>query len=373
MTSLLVLGSLALAAWIGLLLYPARPWDLKPIAEDEPEPPVPPAWPSVAVLVPAHDEALTLPWTLPALLAQDYPGEWSIAVVDDRSADGTAAFVAAFAGGRLAVVAGGPLPAGWVGKLWALEQGVRAVEPAEYLLLTDADILHVPGSLRRLVAEAEASRLGLVSRMARLRCVSLAERLLIPPFLFLFQCLYPMRRANEDGDRLAAAAGGCILVRRDALDRSGGFDAIAGAVIDDVSLARRVKRLPAPIRLAISRSDVTSIRPHDSVASLWAMVARTAFTQLRRSAVLVALTVLALALLFAFPPLLLVYGLAAGSPAAAALGGGAWLAMTVAFLPTVRFFGLWPLWAATLPVAGLLYAGMTLDSALRRPIGRVGV
>jgi hopene-associated glycosyltransferase HpnB len=364
-SAVLALGSLALAAWVGLLVHSARPWDLRPIAEDEPEPRAPERWPSVAALVPARDEATVLPQTLPALLAQDYPGRWSVVLVDDRSQDGTAGVALAHAEERLTVVEGSSLPTGWVRKPWALEQALAAAPRADYLLLTDADIRHAPGSLRRLVVEAEAGPLALVSRMARLRCLSFAERLLVPPFLFFFQCLYPMRHVNDPRAHVAAAAGGCLLVRRDALERAGGFAAIRGAVIDDIALARRIKLLPEPIRLAVSRADVVSVRPHDSIGSVWRMVSRTAFMQLRRSRVLLAVTLAGLALLFPFPPALLVYGLISGWTAAAAVGGAAWAAMTLAFLPTVRFFRLGAGWAPTLPFAGVLYAGMTLDSALR--------
>ncbi|MEZ0285387.1 MAG: glycosyltransferase, partial [Thermoleophilia bacterium] len=183
-------------------------------------------------MVPARNEAEALPLTLPALLAQDYPGDWRVALVDDRSRDATAAVARRAGDGdpRLEVVPGAALPEGWAGKVWALEQGRRAaaarVPAPELLLLTDADILHAPGSLRALVAEAEAGVLDLVSRMARLRCESRAERLLIPAFVLFFFLLYPMRWANRPGGRLAAAAGGCVLVRADALARAGGLEAI---------------------------------------------------------------------------------------------------------------------------------------------------
>ena len=176
--------------------------------------------------------------------------------------------------------------------------------------------------------------------MVRLRCASCAERVLVPPFLFFFQCLYPMRRANAPRSRVAAAAGGCILVRRDALERAGGIDAIRDAVIDDIALAQRIKGLPEGTRLALSRGDVSSVRPHASLGSIWRMVSRTAFTQLRHSIVLTALTLATLALVLPFPPALLVYGLLSRSVAAAALGGAGWATMTLAFLPTVRFFEL---------------------------------
>ncbi len=257
----IVLAALGLAGWLGVLAGTARAWDLRPIAEDEPPPSDPERWPSVTVLVPARNEARVLPASLPALLAQDYPGQWRVVLVDDRSSDDTAGVAQALGSARLRVIAGSEIPQGWVGKVWALEQGAVAAknDPARYYLLTDADIRHAPGSLRRLVAESEIGGLALNSRMARLHCHSPAERLLIPPFLLFFNLLYPMRRVNDPRSRVAAAAGGCVLVRRDALERAGGFAAIRDRVIDDVSLARLVKRPDEPIRLSVSRGDVTSL------------------------------------------------------------------------------------------------------------------
>lgn len=367
-------GGLALLSWLAVLLDPARPWDLRPVGEDESPPSEPAVWPRVAVLVPARNESASLGGTLPALLAQDYPGEWEIVVVEDRSDDGTAAVARRAAAGdaRLTVVEGAELPAGWVGKVWALEQGVRAAGPSEYLLLTDADIRHAPGSLRRLVAESEAAGLALNSRMARLRCESGPERLLIPPFLFFFNLLYPMRRVNEPESKVAASAGGCELVRRDALERAGGLVAIRGEIIDDVNLARRTKRLGEPIRLSLSRGDVESVRVYGSVGAVWRMVRRTAFDELRYSWLLLAGTLLALLILFPLPPLLAIAGVALAATGdwgwALALGPaglGAWVLMAFAFRRTVRYFGLPGAWAWTLPLGGTLYGGMTLDSALR--------
>jgi hopene-associated glycosyltransferase HpnB len=350
----LVLAGLAaasLAGWLGVLFGTAWAWDLRPIAEDEPTPPEPERWPSVAVLVPARNEAHVLPETLPALRAQDYSGAWHLVVVDDRSTDTTA---------ELATVAGEELPPGWVGKVWALEQGRRAAGEPDYYMLTDADIRHAPGSLRRLVAESEAGGLALNSRMARLHCESPVERLLIPPFLYFFNLLYPMRRVN----RRPAAAGGCMLVRRDALERAGGFASIADRVIDDVGLARAV----APhgrLRLTVSRSDVVSVRGHD-LCGIWRMVRRTAFTQLRHSWALLALTIALLGLLFVAPPVLTVVGVVLDDPLTLALAAAAWALLTALYIPTVWYFRLSPAWTLTLPLAGVLYGAMTLDSSQRR-------
>lgn len=376
--SLLALAALSLGAWIGLLALPFRPWDLEPVAEEQPSPPQPAAWPAVVVLVPARNEAALLPATLPSLLGQDYPGSWQVVLVDDRSNDGTGEVAEALGSDRLAVVPGAPTPRGWAGKVWALEQArLRAGRP-DYYLLTDADVRHGPASLRLLVAESEAAALDLNSRMARLRCRSPAERLLIPAFLYFFFLLYPPRLVNDPKSRRAAAAGGCILVRRSALEKASGFAAIRGRLIDDVSLARAVKEQGGAIRLALSTREVVSIRPHD-LAAAWRMVRRTAFEQLRRSWLLVAATVAGLALLFLVPPVALAAGTAeavGGSPLPAGmlagLGALSWLASAWTFLPAVRYFGLGPGFALALPAAALLYAGMTLDSALRTSLGRQG-
>ena len=413
LSALAVAGATALAAWLACLTDPARAWSFRPIAEAAPPPPPPIRWPSVRIVVPARDESAVLPATLPALLAQEYPGEWAVVLVDDRSADGTAEVARALAAAAgvtaatpratatwagpapLEIVTGAPLPAGWAGKVWALAQGVEAAGACDYLLLTDADIRHAPGSLARLVAESEADGLALNSRMARLRCESAAERLLVPPFVLFFNLLYPMRRVNDPASRAAAAAGGCVLLRRDALAAAGGLAAIRGEIIDDVNLGRALKgpvrrgtrgwrgapgRAAAPgrpIRLQLSRSDVVSVRPYRTVGPIWRMVRRTAFTELRHSYVLLAFAVAGLVLLFALPPALVPVGAAAaatGQPgwgaALAGLGAAGWLATAAVAWRATRFFGLVPGWALTLPLAGVLYGGMTLDSGLVHLLGR---
>jgi hopene-associated glycosyltransferase HpnB len=340
----------SLAGWLGVLLGTSGAWDLRPVGEDDPVPPNPAVWPTVAVLVPARNEADLLPLTLPSLRAQDYPGDVRFVVVDDRSSDNTR---------DLATVAGAELPPGWVGKVWALEQARRAAGEPDYYLLTDADIRHAPHSLERLVAESNARGLVLNSRMARLRCVAAAEKLLIPPFVYFFNLLYPMRRVN----RRPAAAGGCMLVRREALEAAGGFEAIRDRVIDDVSLARALAP-HGPIRLAVSRLEVESLRAHD-LRGIWRMVRRTAFTELRHSWARLAITVAFLLLLFAGPPVLTVVGFATGNVLAGSAGAAAWALMTVLYVPTIRYFRLSPVWALTLPLAGCLYGAMTVDSAVR--------
>lgn len=335
----------------------------------------PPGWPAVAVVLPARNEEQLLQTTLPLLLAQDYPGPVRVVVVDDASSDATAGVCRglASAGGPvpLDVVAGTERPAGWVGKTWAVHQGLKAARlgfSPEYLLLTDADIAHPPGSLRALVTAARSSGAGSVSLMARLSVTSRAERLVVPAFVYFFSQLYPFARVNSPRWRTAAAAGGCILVRDDALRAAGGIQAVRGAVIDDVALARALKSSGARIWLGLA-SEVHSIRPYPRMADLWEMVARSAYTQLRHSAPVLALTMGGLVFLYIGPPALLVAGVARRDPHAVAAGMASWSAMTLSYLPIVRYYRLHPSWVLSLPAAAVLFGAMTLDSARRHHAG----
>lgn len=388
--ALFFLGTFSILIWLGIAFHPARPWDFWPVAEDIPAPSDPAAWPPVRIIVPARNEAESLPLTLPPLLQQNYPGPWELVVIDDRSTDGTADVARKIAAecktqDRLHIIRGQPLPDGWVGKVWAMEQGRRHATNLEprYYLLTDADIRHAPGSLKRLAGECVQDGLAYNSRMARLRCSSGPEHLLIPPFVFFFNLLYPMRRVNNAADPMAGGAGGCVLLERAAIEQAGGFECIKGEIIDDVNLARAIKRQQRKIRLALSRGDVESLRAYETLDTIWTMVRRTAFTELKYSYLRLAGALLGLVLTFAVPPLLLAsglligfYGVASGIelPVALALivaakGFFAWAVMATVFRPATRFFGLSVAWSWTLPLAGLLYGGMTFDSALRHFTG----
>jgi hopene-associated glycosyltransferase HpnB len=355
------------AAWVYLLVAHGRFWTTSIRLGAAPPPD---RWPTVAILVPARDEAEVLVTTLPSVLAQDYPGVASVVLIDDGSTDGTAAVAAASGvlSGRLPleVLSGEARPEGWMGKLWALHQGVEhatAGAAPDWFLLSDADIEHPPDSLRRLVSAAVAGGRDQVSLMARLRVVTGWERLIIPAFVYFFASLYPFRRVGRPG-RTAAAAGGCVLVRRAALEAAGGIASIRAAVIDDVALARRLKRSGASIWLGLA-DDVCSVRPYPRLGDLWQMVARSAFTQLRRSLLLLAGTLVGLAAIYLGPMLALVVGVATGAGWLAAAGAVASAVMIVTYAPMIRYYGLgWP-WALTLPVAATLYAGMTVDSARR--------
>jgi hopene-associated glycosyltransferase HpnB len=354
------------AAWAYLLLF--RGWFWRADVR-LPRVPGPQRWPSVAVVVPARDEASMLPGTLPSLLDQRYPGPLGIVVVDDRSGDGTGEVAARLAADRsrspgLTVVAGSDTPPGWSGKLWALNQGVARAGPVDYLLFTDADIRHPPDSAARLVALADGRRLDLVSLMARLRVATRWERVIVPAFVYFFAQLYPFRWVNRRRCRTAAAAGGCVLVRRSALASAGGLDAIKGAVIDDVALARALKRSGASTWIGLA-DDVDSARRYEHFADLWNMVARSAFTQLRGSVLLLVATVAALAVVYVVPPVAFVVYAATDHPLAAAGAACCWAAMAASMVPTLAYFGLPWVGALALPITASLYAAMTTDSALR--------
>jgi hopene-associated glycosyltransferase HpnB len=339
--------------------------------------PPPPAWPTVTVVVPARNEEPVLRLTLPRLLAQRYPGPAEVVLVDDCSTDGTAEVAAQAAEARtglpLRLVAGIERPPGWAGKTWALHQGLDAASgsPAgpDYVLFTDADIAHPPDSLTRLVAAAEAGRYDLVSLMARLRVATRWEKLIVPAFVYFFSQLYPFRLVTRPGSRSAAAAGGCVLVRGQALLDIGGVRAIAGAVIDDVALGRAIKRSGGSLWLGLA-DDVESIRPYPGLSDLWNMVARTAYTQLRYSRLALAGTVVGLAIVYLGAFVALAAGAASGNGAVIAGGAAAWVLMTVSYVPTVRYYRLNVVWAATLPLAAALYGAMTLDSARRHRRGQ---
>ena len=374
----LALGIAVVLAWAVLLFGRGFFWLARDDDRDAAALPEPGSWPMVAAMVPARDEASTIAATVRGLLAQDYPGAFRLVVVDDRSTDGTGALALAAAAGdpRLVVVTGAARPAGWTGKLWALQQGLDALDAAPiFLLFTDADIRHAPDSLRRLVQRAVAEHRVLVSLMARLRCESAAERWLIPAFVFFFQMLYPFRWSNTPGARTAAAAGGCVLLDRAAFGRTGGLAPLRGAIIDDCALARRMKAV-GPIWLGLSAAGtnstsprVESLRPYAGLAEIRRMVARTAYAQLgyRRSAL--AGMVAALALVFLAPPLLGLFG----QGVARGLGLMAWAAMAVAFAPTLRSFGLSPLRGLALPGIACAYLAFTLDSALAEWRGHGGM
>lgn len=372
MSAIAWIAAVSLAAWGFLLLGQGFFW-----RTDQRLPPreAPSPWPSVAVVVPARDEAAMLPVSLPSLLAQDYPGRAEIYLVDDSSTDGTGALARELAdrfGGLPLTVVSAPEPEpGWTGKLWALRHGIALArqERPDYLLLTDADIAHEPDSLRELVAAARTNGLDLVSQMARLRVATAWERLIVPAFVYFFAQLYPFRRVNKPGARTAAAAGGCVLLRTETAERARIPDSIRQAVIDDVTMARAVQAAGGRIWLGLAER-VDSVRPYPTLTDLWRMVARCAYAQLLHNPLLLAGTVAGLAVVYLAPPAGVYAGLAGGDMAAGLLGGAAWAVMAGTYVPVLRYYrqSLWL--APLLPFTALLYLLMTVDSAVRHYRGR---
>ncbi len=371
-----VLAAAALAAWIYLLIGRDDFWRANQRLEPRADPP---KWPAVVAVVPARDEADVVGRATASLLGQDYPGAFEVVLVDDYSADGTAdearrAAAEAGAEARLHVFPAPVLAPGWTGKMGAVAEGVRRageIAPgARYLLLTDADIAHHGSNLRRLVAKAEDEALDLVSLMVKLHCDSFSERLLIPAFVFFFQKLYPFPAVNNPRNPTAGAAGGCMLVRRDALARAGGIEAIGGELIDDCALARNIKR-HGPIWLGLA-TDTVSLRPYRGIGDIWNIVARTAYTQLGHSPARLAAALAGMLAIYLAPVLALAWGLAAGDANIATMGAVGLGLMWGAYYPTWAIYG--PLSPAffALPLAAALFTLMTLDSARRHYRGKGG-
>jgi hopene-associated glycosyltransferase HpnB len=368
-----IIASMVLAIWLYLLVGRGAFW----LAQPRDRGPLPPSgtFPPIVAIVPARDEAEGIGETVASLLRQDYAGDFRVVVVDDQSRDATAQVAreaAAASGGadRLTVLPGRALPPGWTGKLWAQQQGVEHVAQSNapaYLLFTDADIVYGDGALRRLVERAQAHGLVLTSLMVKLRCVSFAERMFIPAFIFFFQMLYPFVWVNDPRRAIAAAAGGCMLVRGEALRAAGGLAAIRDALIDDCALARTLKA-HGPIWLGLT-DNVRSIRAYPVVADIRAMIARTAYAQLRYSPLLLAGTICGLALTYIAPVLLTIF---AGG-AARFIGLGSWVLMALAFAPTLRFYRVGMLWGLALPAIAAMYMAFTVDSAYQKARGRGGM
>ncbi|MBA2587712.1 MAG: glycosyltransferase [Alphaproteobacteria bacterium] len=368
----ILFGFLPLAIWLYLLLFHNGFWllrerDTAPLAE-------PQAWPPVVAVVPARDEADVIGHSIGSLIAQDYPGTFRIVLVDDQSGDGTGALARALNSERLTVVTGAARPSGWTGKLWAMKQGsdyaaanlFKNEGGPEFLWFTDADIAHSPDNLRHLVARAQDGNKVLVSLMARLSCKSAAEHFLIPAFVFFFDMLFPFGAVNNRASTVAAAAGGCMLARRTALEKAGGIEAIRHNIIDDCALGRAMKAR-GPIWLGLTDRAV-SLRPYPHIADIRHMVTRSAYAQLGYSPLVLAATLLGLALVYLAPVMTALF---AWGPSQLA-GWLAWMIMALMYQPMLRFYRLSPLWGLALPLIGIFYAAFTVESAIQHWSGRGG-
>ena len=357
-------GAACLAIWLYLVLARGGFWRMRP---DIPGFALRAPVPSVTAVVPARNEAKVVATAVGSLAAQQYSGEFRIILVDDSSDDGTAA-IALAAAPELHLVTARSLPSGWTGKMWAVAEGVRSAS-GDYLLLTDADIVHPPDHLAGLVARAEHGGYDVVSFMVRLHCRSFAEQALIPAFVFFFFLLYPPSWTRDPRHRTAGAAGGCILIRRTALERIGGIERIRGELIDDCALARAVKQSGGRIWLGLSPT-AASIRQYHTFGEIGRMISRTAFTQLGYSTLVLVATIAGLALVYLAPPLLT---LAAPRGAASGMGATAWLLMTISYWPSVRYFNRPWYWAPLLPAIALFYLAATLHSAIQHWRGKGGL
>jgi hopene-associated glycosyltransferase HpnB len=346
-----MIAFLALIIWLYLFFLHGKFWQSGP----ELAPASPSECPDVDIIVPARDEAHTIAPVIASLLAQDYPGKFQVFLVDDNSTDGTAAL--AGIAPNLHIITGAKKPAGWAGKLWALQQGVEA-SAAPVLLFADADITHDPRHLSALVTRLLAPRTDMVSEMVRLNCETLAEHALVPAFVYFFQMLYPFAKVNDPFSNISAAAGGTVLIRRDALARIGGIEKIKSALIDDVALAREVKKF-GPIYLGHSGL-ATSIRPYSEFADVFRMVSRSAFTQLNYSAILLALTLLGLVLVFLVPAYATIFGHGWHFFS----GLAAYALTAISYLPTAARYQVSKFWALVLPLIALFYMAATFSSAL---------
>jgi hopene-associated glycosyltransferase HpnB len=370
----LILAIISLLIWVVLTFFRGAFWQVLAFDDDIAKQESLARWPRVVAIVPARNEAEFIARTVESMVKQDYPGELRVVVVDDHSEDGTgelAREAAARAGAseRVLVQRGATLQSGWTGKLLAMQQGVESAgaQESEYFWFTDADIEHAPDTLRRVVQRAEREKLNLVSLMALSQVNSLSEHLLIPPFLYFFLKLYPPSWIANRNGKTAGAAGGCVLLKREALDRMGGLAAIRGEVIDDCTMARAVKRTGGGLWMGLTRKSV-SLRTYATFTEIKDLIARTAFTQLGYSSLLLAGTLLGMLVTYLLPVILTF----SGQPVVWRLGLAAWALMAITYLPTVRFYKLSPLWAAALPLAAGFYTYATWISAVRYWLGRGG-
>ncbi len=368
------LALLSLLIWLVLFFAWGNFWRVWEFDSDHAQFPSPAKWPRVTAAIPARNEAASIAEVVRALALQDYAGEFSAIVVDDHSDDGTAdlarrASIELGGAAKVTILSAPKLATGWTGKLWALNAGVTspAASNSDYFWFTDADVIHAPDTLRRLVSRAEAGKLDLTSWMVLLKAETFAERMLIPPFLFFFLMLYPPKWIANPNAGMAGAAGGCILLRRSALERIGGLSAIRGEIIDDCALARAVKKSGGEIWMGLTRSSLSS-RSYETFSEIRDMIARTAFTQLRYSTLLLLVTLTGLAVTFLLPVALTF----SSNPYVWSFALAAWCLMTASFLPTLTYYRLQPIWAPLLPLAALFYAYATWISAMRYWLGKGG-
>jgi hopene-associated glycosyltransferase HpnB len=379
-----VLGIITLGIWLHLFFGRGWFWRVRRQDADRAADETLSNWPGVVVVVPARNEAETIGLVITSLLQQDYPGSFSVVVVDDHSEDATARIASEAVGQfgaaeRLKIVSAPALSENWTGKLWALNEGVSSggvtnlgtpgvlAQAPSFYWFTDADVIHAPDTLRRLVGRAQLEGLDLASLMVLLQAKTFPERALIPAFLYFFLMLYPPKWIEDEELSTAGAAGGCILLKSEALARIGGLAAIRGEVIDDCALAKAVKASGGKVWMELTRKS-ESLRTYGTFGELRDLIARTAFTQLRYSSIVLAGTLIGMLLTYVAPVVLVFVD----DPTTKVLGATAWALMTLSFVPTLRFYRLSVLWAPLLPLTALFYTYATWISAVRYWMGTGG-
>jgi hopene-associated glycosyltransferase HpnB len=385
---LLLISLISGIIWIGLLLFRGKFWLCnQQLNNDNNNNLTLNSYPSVCAIIPARNEEEVIAISLESLLKQNYLGKFSLILINDQSTDKTEIIakdtqIKINSPHNLNIISGIPLEKGWSGKLWAVNQGINYTKNLDnlpdYFLLTDADIQHNPNNLTALIYKAETEKLALVSSMVKLKCESFWEKLLIPAFIYFFQKLYPFSWVNNINKKMSAAAGGCILIRRDILESIGGISCVKNALIDDCSLAQYVKNYLQNnqtkykgIWLGLDENTI-SLRSYNSLKPIWDMVARTAYTQLNYSFLLLIGTVLAMTLIYLIPPLTIVIGIILHNTPIFLISLLTYLLITVSYFPTIKLYNCALIYSFTLPAIAFLYTLMTIDSAIKHWQGKGG-
>jgi len=325
-------------------------------------------WPKIAIIIPARNEEQSIYQAIKSHLQSNYKGVFTVTLVNDHSEDQTEALAIKAANNdkRFNVVCPPPLPKGWSGKLWALHHGVVSLNTQyDYILFTDADIIHAPDTLSALTTKAMAEKLDMISLMAKLDMRGLWGKTLIPAFVYFFMKLYPFAKANDPHNRLAGAAGGCMLISYERLDHVGSIQAIKDALIDDCTLAEKIKNtLPrSKIFIGLAINEVISIRDNTSFASIWKMVSRTAYTQLDHSPVKLLFALIGMVLIYLMPLIIFVLSVILHHIMLLSLSLITITLMLSSFWPTIRHYKLSPVLVFSLPLSAILYCAMTINSA----------
>ena len=363
MIILTILSSISLMIWLYLALLHGNFWNPPSIKKAKKIS----KYPEITILIPARNEAKYIKNSLMSLLRQNYEGKYRAIVVDDSSSDATLEIVKGISkkNNKIHVMQGKVLKEGWAGKVWAQYQGINFIKKkfpnSKYILFTDADIAHSPNNLKNLTIKAESESLDLVSLMVLLKANNFSEKILIPAFVFFFQKLYPFEWVNDPRRKIAAAAGGCMLVNYFTLKKSGGIEKIKNQIIDDCALARILKK-NGRIWLGITK-ETKSLRNYKKISEIWSMVTRSAYDQLNYSILLLIICAFGMFCTYMIPVIALSVGFFDENNYLFFTGLIAWFIMSYTYIPTLRNFNEKSFMATFLPIASIFYTLTTIDSA----------